>query len=97
MLLSSKAQEVLRTIPHFIDGKVFKTTAEGLKKSFERARKRADMEHFNFHNLRHESITRLFERGWNITKVSAVSGYKDLSSLKRYTNLRASDLAKKLG
>ena len=95
--LSSRALEVLRTIPRSLDGKVFKTTSEGLKKSFERARKRADMEHFNFHDLRHESITRLFERGWNIMEVSAVSGHKDLSSLKRYTNLRASDLAKKLG
>ena len=67
--LSSKAIDVLQSVAQPAlstqEGKVFKTTAESIKKSFERARKRADMEHFNFHDLRHEAITRLFARFYN--------------------------------
>ena len=48
------------------------------------------------HDIRHSNITRLFERGFNIMEVSAISGHKTLSMLKRYTHLRAEDLARKL-
>lgn len=94
--LSSIAIEILKSLPQSIDGRVLATSAEGIKNAFERARKKADMEHFNFHDLRHEATSRLFEWGWNIMEVSAVTGHKDLQSLKRYTNLRGTDLAKKM-
>ncbi len=95
--LSSRAIDTLNALPRSIEGRVLPTTPEGLKNAFERTRKRANLEHFNFHDLRHEAISRLFERGWNVMEVAAVSGHKDLQSLKRYTNLKASDLAKKMG
>ncbi|WP_169543589.1 tyrosine-type recombinase/integrase [Sneathiella aquimaris] len=95
--LSSTAIRTLKALPRAINGAVLPTTPEGLKNAFERARKRADLEHFNFHDLRHESISRLFEASWNVMEVAAVSGHKDLQSLKRYTNLKAADLAKKMG
>lgn len=78
------------------DGRVLGTTAEGLKQAFERARIRANLEHLNFHDLRHEATSRLVERGWGILEVAAVTGHADLQMLKRYTNLRAHDLARKL-
>lgn len=77
-------------------GRVLGTTAEGLKQAFERARTRANMEHLNFHDLRHEATSRLVERGWGSLEVAAVTGHADLQMLKRYTNLRAQDLARKL-
>lgn len=50
------------------------------------------------HDLRHEATSRLFELGTlNIMEVSAITGHKDLKSLKRYTHLNAADLALKLG
>lgn len=49
-----------------------------------------------FHNLRHEATSRLFERGFNVMEVAAITGHKTLQMLKRYTHLRAEDLAKKL-
>ena len=52
---------------------------------------------FHFHDLRHEAITRLFERGLNIAEVSAISGHKELRMLQRYTHLRAIDLVSRLG
>lgn len=48
-------------------------------------------------DLRHEATSRLFEKGLNIMEVSAITGHKDLKMLKRYTHLKAEDLALKLG
>ena len=50
-----------------------------------------------FHDLRHEAVTRLFERGLNPMQVAAISGHKTLQMLKRYTHLRAEDLVALLG
>jgi integrase len=94
--LSPRAIEVLRDLPRSLDGHVLATSAEALKNAFERARKKANLEHYNFHDLRHEATSRLFERGWNVMEVAAVTGHKDIQSLKRYTNLRARDLARKM-
>lgn len=95
--LSSLAVAVLDGMEKAPNGRVIGTTIEGLKQSFERARSRARMDHFNFHDLRHEATSRLFERGWNIIEVATVTGHEDLQMLKRYTKLRASDLAAKMG
>ncbi|MDP2785035.1 MAG: site-specific integrase [Sulfurimicrobium sp.] len=51
-----------------------------------------------FHDLRHEATSRLFERGvFDSMEVAAITGHKTLQMLKRYTHLRAEDLARKLG
>jgi integrase len=42
----------------------------------------------HFHDLRHDGVSRLFEMGWNIPHVAAVSGHRSWQSLKRYTHLR---------
>ncbi len=55
------------------------------------------LEDLRFHDLRHEATSRLFEMGLEIMEVASVSGHKSLAMLKRYTHLRAEELAKKLG
>lgn len=53
---------------------------------------------FVFHDLRHEATSRLFERGvFDMMEVASITGHKTLSMLKRYTHLRAEDLARKMG
>jgi site-specific recombinase XerD len=47
--------------------------------------------------VRHEAVSRLFERGLNPMQVAAISGHKTLQMLKRYTHLRAEDLVALLG
>ena len=47
--------------------------------------------------LRQEGVTKLFELGLNPLEVAAISGHKTLQMLKRYTHLRAEDLALRLG
>ncbi len=67
-----------------------------IKKAFSRATRRAGIEDLHFHDLRHEATTRLFEQGLTIMEVSSITGHRDLQMLRRYTHLRAEDLAKKL-
>lgn len=49
-----------------------------------------------FHDLRHEATSRLFEHGLNLMEVAAITGHKTLGMLRRYTHLKAEDLARKL-
>ena len=50
-----------------------------------------------FHDLRHEAVSRLFEKGLGIMEVASMSGHKSLAMLKRYTHIDAEKLAQKLG
>jgi integrase len=95
--LSSRAVATLEDLPRAIGGKVFPVSLDALKHAWTRARDRAELHHFHFHDLRHEATSRLAEAGWNVLELAAVTGHQDLQMLKRYTNLRASDLAKKMG
>ncbi len=50
-----------------------------------------------FHDLRHEATSRLFEkRKLDSMEIAMITGHKSLAMLKRYTHLRASELAKQL-
>lgn len=97
--LSSVAVKVLRKLPKRQDGKVFGLAAESMSQAFERACEphRAKVDDLHFHDLRHEATSRLFEKGLNVMEVAAITGHKTLDMLKRYTHLRAEDLAKRLG
>lgn len=108
--LSSRAVEVLRRRPRRIDGRVWGLRREdGITQAFDRlcrTRKKVEGDvqvveerfpNLNFHDLRHEGTSRLFELGLNIMEVASITGHKDLRVLRRYTHLRAEDLAKKLG
>ena len=95
--LSSKAIELLQSLPRRIDGRVFGLAADSITRAFDRACRRAGIQDARVHDLRHEGVSRLFELGLNPMEVAAVSGHKTLQMLKRYTHLKAEDLARKLG
>jgi len=95
--LSSRAVAVLESLPRSLDGRVFGTTYEAIHQSFVRACRRAGIEDLRLHDARHEATSRLFEKGFNPMEVSAITGHKTLQMLKRYTHLRAEDLAKRMG
>lgn len=48
------------------------------------------------HDLRHEGISRIAEKGWSALEVAAVSGHKTLALLQRYTHLQPEKIAQKL-
>jgi site-specific recombinase XerD len=68
-----------------------------LKHAFVRLTKRAGITGLTWHDLRHEALSRFVERGLNLMEVCAISGHSSLDMLKRYTHLRAEDIAAKLG
>ena len=91
--LSPRALEILKGLPRSLDGRVFPITANALKSAFNRARHKLGLDHYRFHDTRHELISSLIEAGWSDTQVMAQSGHRDPKSLKRYTNLRKKHLA----
>lgn len=94
--LSTIAGVTLKNMPRNISGRVFELAADSLSQAFERACRRAGIEGARWHDLRHEATSRLFERDLNVMEVASITGHKTLDMLKRYTHLRAEDLAKKL-
>jgi integrase len=95
--LSPCAVAVLDTLPRSIGGVVIPVQRMTLFHVFKAAVKRAGVENFTFHDLRHEALSRLAERGdFSVLELSAVSGHKTLQMLKRYTHLQAEKLAEKL-
>ena len=94
--LSTKAIEILRSMPRSINGRVFPITHEVVSQAFNRARKRAGVQDIRFHDLRHMAITNLAEKLPNLIELSAVSGHKSLAMLKRYYHPNAERLAEKL-
>ena len=96
--LSTTAIRVLRALPRSLHGQAFPgVTTEAIKRAYIRAVRRSSIEDLRFHDLRHEATTRLFEKGLNIMEVASITGHKDLRMLRRYTHLKAEDLAIKLG
>ncbi|VAW74114.1 Shufflon-specific DNA recombinase [hydrothermal vent metagenome] len=96
--LSTTAIQVLPALPQSVHGPAFSgTTTEAIKRAYIRAVRRASIENLRFHDLHHEATTRLFEKGLNIMGVASITGHKDLRMLRRYTHLKAENLARKLG
>lgn len=95
--LSTKAIALLSNLPRNIKGVVFDVAPDSITQAFDRACTRAELEGLRFHDLRHEATSRLFEKGLNPMEVATITGHKDLRMLRRYTHLRAEDLARKLG
>jgi integrase len=78
------------------DKRVFPTSAEAVKLAWQRLTKRASVDDLHFHDLRHEAVSRFFERGLSVPEVALISGHKDPKMLFRYTHLKAEDVARKL-
>ena len=97
--LSTRAVDVLRGIPrHLSDARVFWrwSRADSFENAWRRAVSKAGIADLRFHDLRHEATSRLFEHGFNMMEVAAITGHKTLQMLKRYTHLRAETLVARL-
>ena len=66
-----------------------------LKREFYTALKRAGVEHFRFHHLRHSAVSQLIAQGANILELARVAGHADPSiTLRVYSHLM-DDLARR--
>lgn len=78
-------------------GPVLRIKRGALSQAFRRVSERAKLDNLHWHDLRHEATSRLAERlGNDVMALAAVTGHKTLQLLKRYTHLRAEDLARRL-
>jgi integrase len=93
--LTPRAVEILKALPRR-DRRVFPMTDNAFRLAFNRARTRAGVEHFHFHDTRHERISSLFEANWSMIQVMAQTGHRDPKSVKRYANLTGGYLADEL-
>jgi integrase len=73
-------------------GRIFPAKAATVSTAFTRACSECGIEDLNFHDLRHEATSRLFEAGYRIEQVALVTGHKDWRQLRRYVQLRPEDL-----
>lgn len=71
-------------------------TPNALRLCFQRLRKRAGLEHIRFHDLRHEAVSRLFEKGLTPPEVASVSGHRTLGQLMRYSHADLNSVACKM-
>jgi integrase len=56
----------------------------------------ANVRNCRWHDLRHEGISRHFEHGLSIPEVALISGHRDYQMLRRYTHIKAENVATKL-
>ncbi|MCO7503151.1 MULTISPECIES: site-specific integrase [unclassified Pseudomonas] len=85
--MPDEAWRVLQSMPRVAD-EVFPYNSRSISASFTRACNFLEIDDLHFHDLRHDGVSRLFEKGWDIPKVASVSGHRDWNSMRRYTHLR---------
>jgi integrase len=78
------------------DGLIFPVTANAFRLAWERVRRRAGLVDLHFHDLRHEAISRFFERGLTAPEVALISGHRDMRMLFRYAHATRETILQKL-
>ena len=71
---------------------VFPVSEVAVRQAWERLRKRSGLMDLNFHDLRHEAISRMFEKGLNVPEVASISGHRTASQLFRYVQVEGISL-----
>lgn len=82
-----------------VDGRVFPgLNHRSVSARFTRSCQQIDptIVDLHFHDLRHFALTNFANKGLSLPELSLISGHKSYDMLKRYVNLKASDLAKKI-
>lgn len=65
---------------------------QGWKRSFATACRKAGLEGFRFHDLRHTFITRKVREGWDYKRMMAITGHKTFAVFQRYNNPSEDDI-----
>jgi integrase len=89
--LTKKVKEIISKskLPYSI-------SCNAVRLNWSRMIKKTGILDLHFHDLRHEAISRFFEKGLSIPEVSLISGHKDVRQLMRYTHLDLIKLTEKL-
>lgn len=93
--LSLRARELWGMVPAK-SGKAFSLTPDNRDKIFRKARKKAGLSGFTFHDTRATAITRLSKR-LDILALAKMIGHRDIKSLMIYYREDAASIADRLG
>ena len=96
--LSTNAIKIFKSLGMKKRGQIFNYTQDGFRTIWHKIKTKEELglADLRFHDLRHEATSRFVELGLDSLEVSAITGHKTLQMLKRYTHLKAENLAKKL-
>ena len=70
--------------------------ADGCRKSWANALRRAGIKGFRFHDLRHTCASYLLQSGWKLDEVGLYLGHKGIASTQRYAH-HADDVTRRAG
>lgn len=65
----------------------------GVSRNFAKAVKRAGIENFHFHDLRHDFATQVRRRGTGLDVIADLLGHSSLAMARRYAHIGAAELA----
>jgi len=89
--------EILNAMPRTIHNRVFTRNGRPLteiKRSFKTACRKAQIEDFRFHDLRHTCINNWRLQGHDFFRIMAASGHKTMDVFKRYNTVTEEELMK---
>ncbi len=95
--LSLNAVAVLAALSRGDSGIVLPIEAQTMEAAFSRARARAGVPNFRFHDLRHTATSRMAHKLPNVIELASVTGHQTIQMLRRYYHPNAELLAQKLG
>jgi integrase len=92
-----RVKDILSSLPsRFKGGRVFHKRGKSFydfRKSFNQAKRDADIDDFLFHDFRHCAVTNLRRAGNDIATIMKISGHKTLSMFQRYNLVDEKDIS----
>jgi Phage integrase family len=85
VVLTHRAVKLLATLPRSTR-RVLPMSANAFRLAWERVRRRTGLKDLDFHDLRHEALSRFFEVGLTMPEVASISGDRDPRMLFRYSH-----------
>lgn len=90
------ARAIIEQIPRTKTGFICPWNRKSVSSAVHRACEMLGIEDLKLHDLRHEGVSRLFERGLDIPRVAMISGHQSWATLRRYTHLKPADVVSRL-
>lgn len=79
-------ETLLEAFKPMTDERLIPVSSNAFRLAWERTVDRAGIVDLNFHDLRHEAVSRLFEQGRSMPEVASISGHRDFRMLARYAH-----------
>lgn len=97
--LSKKAEEAIKERYKNLENDespLFTISSDTVSNWFKRATDKAGLHNIRLHDLRHEAVSRLADKGLSVGAIANQSGHRSMQTLLRYVNAKESDIREKL-